>query len=631
MLNRLSLRLRIFLIFSVLLAGLLLTFGICLFVIWRRLGPDTSDLIPSLIAAAMLGLSGVVLLIVWIWYLFDSHIGRPMEMLAGSLRTGTAPEPKAGRYLGDLTPASREAIKSRHVSDSAVTEAVESRLSDLAREKQILESVLGDIGAIALMTDADDRVLFFNTAAKSALPGLVLGCALSRHLRPMALKVAERRLTASAGVTELNVMTQSGHRLSGTLRMVGEERVLILRPAGQPERTLAAERLRRHAATLVPILGAAEDALPPRVREAVHNEGMALISALREMETGPAGMQVSAHALAASVDYARLGRIDDICVKAEAGGLTALLSHLCCRLDQSGRAATLDILAEQDEALISLHWPGPTLTMAELDEWLLDEPDADRPGVSGAALTVELGSELWTESLWDKGRILMPLPATLGQCAFPTELTYCPNFGSAETLSQMTFVVFDTETTGLDQTDRIVQIAGLRIMAGRLTGERFETLVNPGRSIPAAATAIHHISDEAVASAPDLGEALAAFRHFTEGAVLVAHNAPFDMGHLRRAELETGVSFPNRVVDTVLLSAMLWGQGAQHTLDALADRLDVVISPEARHTAMGDAVATAEILLRMISGLEAKGLGNLEAISAEAHKYSRLIANADRA
>ncbi|WP_245155637.1 3'-5' exonuclease [Paracoccus ravus] len=627
----LSLRLRIFLIFAGLLAGVLLALGAALLVVWQRLDAATPGLFATLIAAGATGFFGILPLVLWVWHLFDEHVARPIETLAGGLRTGTPPAEAEGRYLADLGPAARDAARARDLSEQALAEAVETRTRAHVREKEMLEAVLGDIGAAALMIDAGGRVIFFNAAAKSALSGMVLGCALSRHIRPSALKAAERRLAVAGGATAITVMTLAGHRLAGTMRAVGNERVLILRPAGQQERARATERLRRHAATLVPILGAAQEALPPAVRKAVEDEGMALIAALRDIETSPAsGAQVEARALAASIEGARLGRIDDLCIEAEAGGLAALLGHLLHRLDGSGRAAVLDILAEPEEALISLHWSGAPLGMAELDEWLDEGPDADRPGISGALLAVELGSGLWTETTSDGGRILMPLPAGIGQCALPVNLTYRPAVSDAETLSQLTFVVFDTETTGLAMTDRIVQIAGLRIMGGHLTGERFETLVNPGRPIPAAASAIHGITDADVADAPALREVLASFRHFTDEAVLVAHNAPFDMGLLRAAEKDTGVQFPNRVLDTVLLSAMLWGQAAPHTLEALAERLGVAIPPHARHSAMGDAEATAAIFLRMIPALEAKGLDKLAAIRVEARSHGRLIQNADR-
>ena len=192
-------------------------------------------------------------------------------------------------------------------------------------------------------------------------------------------------------------------------------------------------------------------------------------------------------------------------------------------------------------------------------------------------------------------------------------------------------MVFDTETTGLSLSDRIVQIAGLRIAGGQLTGERFETLVNPGRAIPPASTRIHRITDGMVADAPDMTQALRRFHDFAEDAVLIAHNAPFDMGLLRAAEAETGQHFPNRVMDTVLLSAMIWGQGATHSLDAICARLHIALPAHLRHSAMGDAEATAQAYLRMLPALEAKGLTCFAEVLEQAQKHRRLLSDANLA
>ncbi len=635
MLGRLSLRLRVFLIFAGLTAGLLTVLAAALVVAGRRLGADAA---PALVAGGALGVFGTLALVTWVWLLFDQNVARPIETLAGGLRTGAAPDAGEGRYLADLAPAARDAAEARARSAGALALAVQAHVDELARDKAMLESVLSDIGAVALMTDAGGRVVFFNGAAREALPGLVLGRQLTRHLRPAALVAAERRLEGGPGATtDLTVLTHEGLALTGRIRASDDGRVLILRPPhrppNQPARLAAAERLRRHAATLVPMLDAAEEALPPPVGAAIRAEGAALIAALRDLQPDPGLMQVDAGALAASVEGVLTGEVAALCLKADGGALAALLGDLALRLRVSGRPATLDIVAAEAEAqgaLILLHWPGPPLSMAELDEWLGGAPDPDRPGESGASIAADMGSGLWTEPMAQGGRIVMPLAASASTCEIAPELTYQAGLGPTdETLAGLTCVVFDTETTGLGPGDRIVQIAGLRIMAGRLTGERFETLVNPGRPIPASATAIHRITDAMVADAPSLTSALRAFHRFTEDAVLVAHNAPFDMGLLRAAASETGVEFTNRVLDTVLLSAMLWGQAAPHALEALAARLGVDIAPGARHTAMGDAEATAQIFLRLIPALAAKGLGDLDRVRDQARQHRRLIADAN--
>ena len=194
-------------------------------------------------------------------------------------------------------------------------------------------------------------------------------------------------------------------------------------------------------------------------------------------------------------------------------------------------------------------------------------------------------------------------------------------------LTALTYVVFDTETTGLaPERDAIVQIGAVRAVNGRLVGgETFETLVNPGRPIPPAASRVHGITDEMVTGAPDIRAAARAFHDFAHDAVLVAHNAPFDLAFLRRCEAEAGVRFDQPVLDTVLLSAALFGKTELHTLDAIAERLGVHIDGAARHTAMGDALATASVLLRMLPILEARGIRTFGEAVAVMRRYERLL------
>ncbi|MGF1551966.1 MAG: exonuclease domain-containing protein [Paracoccaceae bacterium] len=178
-------------------------------------------------------------------------------------------------------------------------------------------------------------------------------------------------------------------------------------------------------------------------------------------------------------------------------------------------------------------------------------------------------------------------------------------------IDDVALVVFDTETTGLDPDhgDEIVQIAAVRIAGGRvLSPERFDTLVDPGRSIPAASTAIHGIDAAMVEGAPDVETALRAFHGFAHGAVLVAHNAPFDLAFLKRRERAIGLAFDHPVLDTGTISAAIFGRRAEHTLDALAARLDVTIPEAARHTALGDARATAAVFLKLVPLMQSAGM-----------------------
>lgn len=194
-------------------------------------------------------------------------------------------------------------------------------------------------------------------------------------------------------------------------------------------------------------------------------------------------------------------------------------------------------------------------------------------------------------------------------------------------LTELDFVVFDTETTGLmPHKDDIVQLGAVRVVNGRIVaGEEMNTLVNPGRAIPASSTKVHGIADKMVADAPDPMTVTQKFHRYATGAVIVAHNAPFDMAFMRRYGNASQLEWTQPILDTVLLSAILFGASAPHTLDALCDRLDVTIPAALRHTALGDAHATAEVLCRMLPMLNSRGLTTFDRILCETRKHGKLL------
>jgi DNA polymerase-3 subunit epsilon len=194
-------------------------------------------------------------------------------------------------------------------------------------------------------------------------------------------------------------------------------------------------------------------------------------------------------------------------------------------------------------------------------------------------------------------------------------------------LSDLCFSVFDTETTGLlPHKDDIVQLGAVRVLNGRIIeGERINQLVDPGRPIPPASTKVHKVTDAMVKGQPDIHTVAKRFHSFSQDAVIVAHNAPFDMAFLHRHAKQTGVTWDHPILDTVLLSAVLFGASETHTLDALCDRLSVTIPPELRHTALGDAYATAQVLVLMLPMLKARGLETFGQVIEETRRHGRLL------
>ncbi len=190
---------------------------------------------------------------------------------------------------------------------------------------------------------------------------------------------------------------------------------------------------------------------------------------------------------------------------------------------------------------------------------------------------------------------------------------------SGRPLAALTFTVFDTETTGLrpSQGDEIISIAGVRVRGGKVCRETvFECLVNPGFAVPKPSIRFHGITDDMLEDAPPVADVLPKFHEFVGDTILVAHNAAFDMRFLKLKEHAIGKTFDQVVLDTLLFSVFLDRDADAHTLDAIAARSGVAI--EGRHTALGDALATAEIFLHMLNRLEDRGSGRSIGRSASA-------------
>ncbi|MDE0537848.1 MAG: exonuclease domain-containing protein [Rhodospirillales bacterium] len=181
------------------------------------------------------------------------------------------------------------------------------------------------------------------------------------------------------------------------------------------------------------------------------------------------------------------------------------------------------------------------------------------------------------------------------------------------TLRSLDFTVFDTETTGLrpSQGDELISIGAVGVHGGEVAESRsFDEFINPGMDIPKASIRIHGITDDMVADKPGADAVVPRFRAFVGDTVLVAHNAAFDLTFLKLKEAETGARFDHVVLDTLLISVFLDRDTDDHSLETIAKRHGVTI--ENRHSAVGDAVATAQIFAAMLERLEARGVSTLD-------------------
>ncbi|MFK7956748.1 MAG: DNA polymerase III subunit epsilon [Lysobacterales bacterium] len=191
-------------------------------------------------------------------------------------------------------------------------------------------------------------------------------------------------------------------------------------------------------------------------------------------------------------------------------------------------------------------------------------------------------------------------------------------------------VVLDTETTGLEpsQGHRVIEIGAVELVDRRLSGRQFHEYLNPQRKVDAGALEVHGLSDEFLADKPLFAAVSDTFMQFIDGAELVIHNAPFDVGFLDH-ELnlldQSGrkVTDVSRVLDTLELARSMH-PGMRNSLDALCRRYDVDNSRRELHGALLDASILAEVYLCMTGGQTSLSL-ELAASSQESTAATRSL------
>lgn len=308
------------------------------------------------------------------------------------------------------------------------------------------------------------------------------------------------------------------------------------------------------------------------------------------------------------------------------------------RLSTEGRLARLDLI-----------WSGAVVGSQTLRTWEIDPMNA---GGEVSPLTLREvierhGGEIWfeREKTSDLSFFRLLIPTAVPQEALESSVLMDREsrpeyydfdlFRQTEEsralddrlLTELTFTVFDTETTGLQPSagDEIIQIGATRIVNGRLLrSETFEQLVDPRRPLARESVQIHGITEDILRGQPTIDKVLPLFQRFCEETVLVGHNVAFDMRFLQMKEQATGVQFRQPVLDTLLLSAVIHPNQEFHQLEAIAERLGVHVI--GRHTALGDAIVTGEVFLKMIPLLAEQGIHTLRDArqAAERTYYARI-------
>ena len=187
-------------------------------------------------------------------------------------------------------------------------------------------------------------------------------------------------------------------------------------------------------------------------------------------------------------------------------------------------------------------------------------------------------------------------------------------YGEATGPMSGSFVVYDTETTGLDpNTEFLTEIGAVVVENGQIT-ETFGTFVNPGKPIPPKIVELTGINDSMVADAPTPDEAVRMFAEFAKGRVLIAHNAhKFDMRFMHIAAKRAGIELDNAYIDTLPMAQNLYPGLRNYKLDTINDHLE--IEPFNHHRAVDDAMALAKIFCKMLEDLTEKKIERLEDIN----------------
>lgn len=342
---------------------------------------------------------------------------------------------------------------------------------------------------------------------------------------------------------------------------------------------------------------------------------------------------------------------EGVWIRADSYALVQAMVHLAERLREEHRVRRLDLHARAAgrHVEVDLAWVGAIVAREALSLWEAQPMEAgtERSPLSVRDVLEQHGGEVWYRSTGIGGlrsgcfRFLLPAgeppaPLRIGPIADSRPEYYDfdlfargPLAGSLSdaSLATLTYTVFDTETTGLEPSagDEIISIGAVRIVNGRLLrNELFEQLVNPGRPLNPASARVHRIDAAALGGQPRIGEVLPVFHRFCEDTVLLAHNAAFDMRFLELKRAATGVHFDQPVLDTLLLSALAHPTLEDHRLEAIAERLGLDVM--GRHTALGDALLTGEVFLKLLPLLAERGIVTLgQALSASRRTfYARL-------
>jgi DNA polymerase-3 subunit epsilon len=640
--------------------------------VWSGADPDARDVLMRLlreqavflVVAGMLVVAGFAALAGFFFgrYVFPLRRMAAETRLVASANRQHRLDESGPAESRELAAAVNELAAGYAAAESEVAGRVAAAAAELGQERNRLAALMAELSVPVLVCNAEGRILLYNAAARDLLGELVgLGRSVFGVVDRNVVTHALDRV--AAGAPTASAVTSAGNRLLrlqltavagadggfvATLEdltgraVAGERRDVLLRALTEGSRS-----------ALAGIRAAIENVLDfpdmdteqrRRFAEIVRDEAARLGEQVEQAVTESSAYltdrslldeALATDLLAAAAATARTEHRVDVTVSApgedawlqvDGHGVVRAVADLVglLRAGHDVDAVRLEVTPAERYAALDLRWTGDPVTARDVRRW------AERPAVR-EALTRH-GTEAWSGREGGEAYIRLLLPRADEPRTVPRRPRPVADLGSRppfydfdlfraspaapswddRALRDLAYTVFDTETTGLypNEGDEIVSIGAVRVVNGRvLRQETYEQLVDPGRDISPASYAVHGISAAMVRGQPTVELALQAFARFAEDTVLVGHDVAFDLQFVALKEKAAGVRLTQPALDTLLLDAVVHPDHTEHSLEVLAARLGVDVV--GRHTALGDALVTAEVFVRLVPLLERHGLRTL--------------------
>lgn len=601
-----------------------------------------------------------------------------VRLLLGA-HAGHRLDPAGPPELVELAAAVNALADRREQAEHGVEQEVAAARADVERERNRLAALMADLSIAVLVCSRGGRLLLYNPAARALLgddPALGLGRSVFGLLDRDLVRHALDRVADGSGAhvstvlrdgdlltVRLSAVRSEDRELSGFVVVLEDTRHLQEQRRRDAELRTLTEQARASLAAVRAAVEAMQDYpdMAPDERtaflEIAREESARLGVRLEQWAPGSVGASAWLLTDIAGDDLLELLRREldraglpvaaapatEHWVRVDSHALARAVVQLTGRVREQGPVERFALALEPagEHVRLDLRWTGSAPEPEVFAAWL-EEPVAGGIATHVREVVERHDAEVWTavDGAAALVRLLLPSATPAAPAATRPRVTVVgsrPEFydfdlfdlpddaagWSGRSLSELAFTVFDTETTGFtpEAGDEIVAVGAVRVVGGRLRPhETFERLVDPRRAVPETSTAVHGITTDMVRGAPTIAQVLPQFERFAQETVLVGHNVAFDLAFLRAAERRAGVRLEQPALDTLLLDAALHPDHDERSLEAVAGRLGIDVV--GRHTALGDALVTGEVLVKLMALLQSRGIETLgQALDASRASY----------